>query len=97
MHRIPNPIWSYHTFQVYEGVIYWAPSPPERGVSFGAYDIDSRSYLWYVDKDPDDPYTNWWSFPALRGQTMYYATGGVAQKRSDGVPLPGAGPHRPAT
>ena len=76
VHRIPNPIWSYHTFQVYEGVIYWAPAPPERGVSFGAYDIESRSYLWYVDGD--DPYVNWYSFPALRGQNMYYATGGAA-------------------
>ena len=77
VHRLPNPIWSYHTFQVYEGVIYWAPAPPERGVSFGAYDIESRSYLWYVDDD--DPYTNWYSFPALRGQAMYYATGGVGR------------------
>lgn len=75
VHRIPNPIWSYHTFQVYEGVIYWAPAPPERGVSFGAYDIDRRSYLWFADKD--DPYAVWYSFPALRGRTMYYATGGV--------------------
>ncbi len=75
VHRIPNPIWSYHTFQVYEGVIYWAPSPPERGVSFGAYDIERRAYLWFVDGN--DPYTNWYSFPALRGQRMYYATGGV--------------------
>ena len=76
MHRIPNPVWSYHTFQVYEGVIYWAPAPPERGVSFGAYDIERRSYLWFVDGH--DPDVNWYSFPALRGQSMYYATGGTS-------------------
>ena len=75
VHRIPNPVWSYHTFQVYEDVIYWAPGPVERGVSFGAYDINQHSYLWIVDKS--DPYMVWYSFPALRGRTVYYATGGV--------------------
>ena len=28
VHYIPNPVWSYHTFQVYDGVMYWAPGPP---------------------------------------------------------------------
>lgn len=74
-HRIPNPIWSYHTFQVYEDVIYWAPGPVERGVSFGAYDINRHSYLWIVDKS--DPYTVWYSFAALRDHAVYYSTGGV--------------------
>ena len=75
VHSIPNPIWSFHTFQVYEGVIYWAPAPVRRGVSLGAYDIERRSYLWYIDER--DPYTVWYSFPALRGRMLYYATGGV--------------------
>lgn len=75
VHRISNPIWSYHTFQIYEDVIYWAPGPIERGVSFGAYDINLYSYLWIVDKS--DPYTVWYSFPALRGRNVYYATGGI--------------------
>ena len=42
VHYIPNPVWSYHTFQVYDGVMYWAPGPPGRGASFGAYDVYER-------------------------------------------------------
>ncbi|MCE9597584.1 MAG: PQQ-binding-like beta-propeller repeat protein [Spirochaetia bacterium] len=66
--RIPNPVWSHHTFQVYEDVVYWAP----RGRSFGAYDMRTREFLWSVDVTV--PYAVWYSFPALDKKQVYYSS-----------------------
>ncbi len=68
LHRIPNPVWAHHTFQVYDGIVYWAP----RGRDFGAYDIENRRFLWILDIDV--PYPAWYSFPALDEDTVYYAS-----------------------
>lgn len=68
VHQIDNPVWSHHTFQVYDGVIYWAPL----GRSFGAYDIDRRKFLWNVPIDA--PYALWFSFPAIDEDRVYYAS-----------------------
>ncbi len=67
-HRIPNPVWSHHTFQVYEGVVYWAPL----GRRFGAYDIASRRFLWNVDVT--SRYPVWYSFPAIDEERVYFAS-----------------------
>ena len=75
VHRIPNPVWSYHTFQVYNGVMYWAPGPPNRGASFGAFDIYEKQYLWVESTTPG---YNWYSFPALRDRVLFYSAGGAA-------------------
>lgn len=74
VHRINNPVWSYHTFQVYDGVMYWAPGPPNRGASFGAFDIYEKQYLWVESTTPG---YNWYSFPALRDRVLYYSAGGA--------------------
>ena len=71
-HRIPNLVWLYHTFQVYDGVMYFAPGPTSRPRSFGAYDLNQRAYLWIVDVAEIDAY--WYSFPALDGDSLYYGT-----------------------
>ncbi len=66
--RIPNPVWSHHTFQVYDGVVYWAPM----GRNFGAYDIGSKRFLWtYV---VDVPYSVWYSFPAIDEKRVYFSS-----------------------
>ncbi|MCB1309664.1 MAG: PQQ-binding-like beta-propeller repeat protein [Leptospiraceae bacterium] len=67
-HRIPNPVWSHHTFQVYDGVVYWAPLL--RG--FGAFDIDSKEFLWTVPVNINYPV--WYSFPAIDEEKVYYAS-----------------------
>ncbi len=67
-HRLPNPVWSHHTFQVYDGVVYWAPKA--RG--FGAYDIEQRRFLWDVKVNVQ--YHVWYSFPAIDDQNVYYAS-----------------------
>ncbi|MCB1166398.1 MAG: PQQ-like beta-propeller repeat protein [Leptospiraceae bacterium] len=65
---LPNPVWSHHTFQVYDGVVYWAP----RGRQFGAYDIANRQFLWTVDVNV--PYAVWYSFPAVDDDMVYFAS-----------------------
>jgi len=63
---LPNPVWSHHTFQVYDGVIYWAP----QGRRFGAFRIKDRKWLWLVNTETD--YVVWYSFPALADDTLYF-------------------------
>jgi len=76
-HRIPNPVWSHHTFQVFDGIVYWAP----QGRSFGAFEIKTKKFLWFVDVNI--PYPVWYSFPALDEDKVYYAasfyTGGPVE------------------
>ena len=71
-YRLPNLVWYYFTFQVYDDVIYFAPGPPERPHSMGAWDIGSRSYLWVLDTVYLDAV--WYSFPAIEGDTLYFST-----------------------
>ena len=68
VHKLPNRVWSHHTFQVYDGIIYWAPLAR----SFGAYDIEKRQFLWTVPIDA--PYSLWYSFPALDDDRVYFAS-----------------------
>ena len=68
INRIPNPVWSHHTFQVYDGVVYWAPM----GRNFGAYDIRNRRFLWTINVNV--PYYVWYSFPAIDETSVYYAS-----------------------
>ena len=67
-HKIPNPVWSHHTFQVYDGVVYWAP----RLRGFGAYDIEKRRFLWDVRVNINYPV--WYSFPAIDEDNVYYGS-----------------------
>ena len=75
IHSLPNPIWSYHTFQVYDEIMYWAPGPPNSGVSFGAYDINNKNYLWVKSTETG---LNWYSFPALDKEKILYSASGLS-------------------
>ncbi len=70
--KIPNPVWHYDTFQVYEDVVYFAPGPPSRPHSFGAFDLNQRAYLWILDTAAMQ--ATWYSFPALDGDYLFFAT-----------------------
>ena len=67
-YRIPNPVWSHHTFQVYDGIVYWAP----KGRGFGAFDIEKKEFLWEVNVTA--PYPLWYSFPGISGDLIFYAS-----------------------
>lgn len=75
VHSLPNPIWSYHTFQVYDEIMYWAPGPPNSGVSFGAYDINNKNYIWVKSTEKG---LNWYSFPALHKEKIFYSASGLS-------------------
>ncbi len=66
LNSLPNPTWSHHTFQVYDGVLYWAP---QRG-GFGAYDVRQRRFLWQVSIRFNVPL--WYSFPAIDENKVYF-------------------------
>ena len=74
VHEVPNPVWYYHTFQIHDDVMYFAPGPQNRPVSFGAYDLKTYSYLWVIDTLNDG--ATWYSFPAVEGNTLHYSTAG---------------------
>jgi outer membrane protein assembly factor BamB len=69
---LPNPVWHYNTFQVYDDVVYFAPGPPSQPHAFGAFDLNSRSYLFILDTDLFGAI--WYSFPALKGNRIFFST-----------------------
>lgn len=69
---LPNPIWHYDTFQIYRDIMYFAPGPLKRAHSFGAFDITQQAYLWVMDTAAMNAV--WYSFPALKGDTLYMST-----------------------
>ncbi len=69
---VPNPIWHYNTFQVWEDVMYFAPGPMTQPHSFGAYDVMAREYLWVLDTAAMD--ATWYSFPGLSGDSLFMST-----------------------
>jgi len=66
--RLDNPVWSHHTFQVYRGIVYWAPL----GRGFGAYDLAKQDFLWVLSVPSN--YSVWYSFPALEDDYLYFAS-----------------------
>ena len=72
--EIPNPVWHNHTFQMYDDVMYFAPGPLSNPRSFGPYDIKERRYLWVLENDGFNAI--WYSFPAIRGDLIFFSTAG---------------------
>ncbi len=71
VHELPNPVWHYHTFQIYKDIMYFAPGPVEKPRSFSAYDINEKSHLWILDADNN--VATWYSFPALKDDKILYS------------------------
>ncbi len=72
--RIQNHVWLYHTFQIYEDIMYFAPGPATQPRSLGAYDMEEQAYLWLLNTAGDG--ATWYSFAAIRGDSLYYSTAG---------------------
>ena len=93
--HIPNPVWHYHTFQIFKDVMYFAPGPEHTPLSLGAYDLNQRAYLWLIDTLNDN--ATWYSFPAVEERLLYYSTAGqagevwnyeyIALNRETGLPV----------
>ena len=74
--QIPNPVWYYHTYQMYDDVMYFAPGPIERPQSFGPYDINTGRHLWLIDTG--ELGAIWYSFPAVKDDLLYFSTAGYS-------------------
>ena len=72
--NIPNLVWLRHTFQMQDDVMYFAPGPRNDPRTLGAYDISSQGYVWLLNTANDNAV--WYSFPALKGNSLFYGTGG---------------------
>lgn len=72
LHKVPNPVWHYDTFQIYENVVYFAPGPLNQPHSLGAFDLETRNYLWVLNTYALN--ATWFSFPALRGDRLFFST-----------------------
>ncbi len=72
-HRLPNPVWQYDTFQVYDDVVYFAPGPLNQPHSLGAFDLKTYSYLWVLNTFALN--ATWYSFPAIKGDRLFFSTG----------------------
>lgn len=71
--QLPNLIWYYITFQVFDDVMYFAPGPLENPRSLAAYDVRTHEYLWMLDTGMLNAV--WYSFPAVDGNMLFMATG----------------------
>ncbi len=79
--NIPNYVWLRHTFQFYEDVMYFAPGPASQPRSLGAYDITTSGYLWLLNTF--DTNAIWYSFPALKGEALFYGTASLPSSELD--------------
>lgn len=71
-HRLANPTWHRDTFQMHDGVMYFAPGPQSRPHSLGAYSLREKKYLWLLNTA--SMRATWYSFPALKGDAVHLAT-----------------------
>ncbi len=71
-YKLPNPVWHFSAFQVYENVVYFAPGPENRPFSMGAFDLDLMSYIWILDTAAMR--ATWYSFPALKDDYLFFST-----------------------
>jgi outer membrane protein assembly factor BamB len=92
---LPNPIWLRNSFQIHQDTVYFSPGPPAFPHTLAVYDTDKHEYTWHVDTDID--IFNWYSFPAIKGDRLFYAAAGVVNgiweyrfsclDRNTGIPL----------
>ncbi|MFW6138396.1 MAG: PQQ-binding-like beta-propeller repeat protein [Spirochaetota bacterium] len=71
-YKIPNPVWHYYTFQVYDNVLYFAPGPMSNPHSLGAYHIEQKSYQWVLNTWALR--ATWYSFAAIKDGLLFFAT-----------------------
>ncbi|MCL2293875.1 MAG: PQQ-binding-like beta-propeller repeat protein, partial [Spirochaetes bacterium] len=71
---IPNYVWLSNSFQINNDVVYFMPGPPENPFSLAAFHIPTQRYIWTL---PTVGRQIWYSFPAISGNILHYASVGV--------------------
>jgi len=75
--KIPNPVWYFHTYQMVDDVMFFAPGPLSQPHSFGPYDTRTKKYLWIIDTNEFNAI--WYSFPAVTKDLVFFSTCGYAE------------------
>lgn len=73
---VPNYLWEYNSFQIYDDIIYFLPGPAENPFSLGAFSIPENRFLWLLDTGGDNLF--WYSFPAVSDGIVHYSACGLA-------------------
>ncbi|MDC7219746.1 MAG: PQQ-binding-like beta-propeller repeat protein [Spirochaetales bacterium] len=76
---LPNPIWLRNSFQINGDTVYFSPGPPEFSSSLACYNTALHEYTWHLDTALD--IYNWYSFPVIKGDRLYYAASGYFNGR----------------
>ena len=72
---VPNYMWQYNSFQVYDDVVLFMPGPAEQPYSLGAYNIKEKRFKWLFPTAEDS--LSWYSFPAVADNKVLFSACGV--------------------
>lgn len=72
---VPNYLWQYNSFQVYDDVVFFMPGPAEDPYSLGAYNIKERRFKWLFQTAQDN--LSWYSFPAVSQNSVLFSACGL--------------------
>ena len=72
---VPNYMWQYNSFQVFNDVVLFMPGPAEEPYSLGAYNIKEKRFKWLFPTAEDS--LSWYSFPAVSGNKVLFSACGV--------------------
>ena len=72
---LDNAVWSLNSFQIFNDILAFAPGSSDNPYSLAVYDLEQQRYLWNLDDDLSRYY--WYSFPAVKGQQLYFSVTGL--------------------
>ena len=72
---VPNYMWQYNSFQVYDDIVLFMPGPAEEPYSLGAYNIREKRFKWLFPTADDN--LSWYSFPAVADNKVLFSACGL--------------------
>ena len=72
---VPNYMWQYNSFQVYDDTVLFMPGPAEEPYSLGAYNIKEKRFKWLFPTAEDS--LSWYSFPAVADNRVLFSACGL--------------------
>ena len=75
LYSVPNYMWQYNSFQVFNDVVLFMPGPVEEPYSLGAYDIREKRFKWLFPTAEDS--LSWYSFPAVAENKVLFSACGL--------------------
>ena len=72
---VPNYMWQYNSFQVYNDLVLFMPGPAEEPYSLGAYSIREKRFKWLFPTAEDS--LSWYSFPSVSDNMVLFSACGL--------------------